>query len=366
MRSICLTLLLSLALPVLSVCAVFNVPSEYTTVVDALQLVQESDTVLLEPGTYSGFGFTNIVLDDLLAINVIAQAGPDSTVIDLQGGNFIAAGYHGELYLRGLRLEHGDKAVYRGVHANVSVSNCTFYGNVYAISEDEGYGSVSVDSCNFTNNTFAIEFTEIETYWNVSRSVFVNNDIGFICESNGIMLRDNIFAYNSIALNIGWANFTIENNVLWKNLNGFYCWDSWSASSPSNIFRCNDVIDNLIDYRDYPDQTGINGNISEDPLFCDTTFATLGVASISPLLPEHNDCGVNIGNVSIGCYCGDINASGQRDISDLTFLVSYMFGGGPPPDPLWAGDVDGSGGTDISDITYYVDYLFGSGPAPEC
>jgi hypothetical protein len=64
--------------------------------------------------------------------------------------------------------------------------------------------------------------------------------------------------------------------------------------------------------------------------------------------------------------CGDINSDGGHlaDISDLTFLVEYIFGGGPAPDPLSVADVDCNGAVDISDLTYMVSYLFGGGPAP--
>ncbi len=67
-------------------------------------------------------------------------------------------------------------------------------------------------------------------------------------------------------------------------------------------------------------------------------------------------------------YCADLNRSGgSPDISDLTYLVSYMFSGGPMPDPLWTADVNGAdGGPDISDLTYLVSYMFSGGPAPDC
>ena len=65
--------------------------------------------------------------------------------------------------------------------------------------------------------------------------------------------------------------------------------------------------------------------------------------------------------------CGDINSSmATPDISDLTFLVEYFFGGGPPPRYDRVADMDNSGAVDISDLTYFVDYLFGGGPAPDC
>lgn len=70
------------------------------------------------------------------------------------------------------------------------------------------------------------------------------------------------------------------------------------------------------------------------------------------------------------CICGDINGNEYHlsDISDLTYLVDYLFGGGPAPPNFCCADVNGSGGTliDISDLTFIVDYLFGGGEAPIC
>ena len=65
--------------------------------------------------------------------------------------------------------------------------------------------------------------------------------------------------------------------------------------------------------------------------------------------------------------CGDID--GAQDgvtISDLTFLVDYMFSAGPAPDPLVSGSVTCDEIIDVSDLTAMVDYLFGGGAAPCC
>lgn len=61
---------------------------------------------------------------------------------------------------------------------------------------------------------------------------------------------------------------------------------------------------------------------------------------------------------------GNIDNIGGIDISDLVFLVDYMFTGGPPPPCLEAGSVDGIGGIDISDLVYLVDFMFTGGPEP--
>lgn len=61
---------------------------------------------------------------------------------------------------------------------------------------------------------------------------------------------------------------------------------------------------------------------------------------------------------------GDIDNSGSIDISDLVWLVSFMFSDGPSPVPYDAGDVDCSGSIDISDLVYLVNYMFAGGIEP--
>lgn len=66
---------------------------------------------------------------------------------------------------------------------------------------------------------------------------------------------------------------------------------------------------------------------------------------------------------------GDINNDGGAvaDISDLLFLVDYMFTPGSPETECMAeGDLNGDGSVvpDISDLLYLVDYMFTPG-SPE-
>ena len=65
--------------------------------------------------------------------------------------------------------------------------------------------------------------------------------------------------------------------------------------------------------------------------------------------------------------CGDLNGDGALPgISDLTFLVDYLFNNGPPPPIEAAANMNGTGDITISDLTYLVDYLFNNGPALNC
>ena len=61
---------------------------------------------------------------------------------------------------------------------------------------------------------------------------------------------------------------------------------------------------------------------------------------------------------------GDANSSGAINISDAVFMISYIFAGGPAPDPLWTGDPNCDGAVNISDAVYLVAYIFSGGPSP--
>jgi len=61
---------------------------------------------------------------------------------------------------------------------------------------------------------------------------------------------------------------------------------------------------------------------------------------------------------------GDADANKQYEVTDIVFLVSYLFRGGQPPQPLVAGDVDMSGVINPADIAYLINYLYKAGPRP--
>lgn len=65
---------------------------------------------------------------------------------------------------------------------------------------------------------------------------------------------------------------------------------------------------------------------------------------------------------------GDINHSGEPilDISDLIYLVSFMFQFGPEPHCMEAANINGADGEvpDIADLIYLVTYMFQDGPPP--
>ena len=71
---------------------------------------------------------------------------------------------------------------------------------------------------------------------------------------------------------------------------------------------------------------------------------------------KHNCCIGTRGNI-------DNSAGDEMDISDLVFIVDFMFYAGPEPDCFEEGDMSGDGLIDISDLLLLQDYMFGNPPA---
>ncbi len=121
----------------------------------------------------------------------------------------------------------------------------------------------------------------------------------------------------------------------------------------------------------------VNVANAESPRFAGSRYTpgtTGGVGVQGNRLLAADGFGVVLFELNQGYICGNVDniitGSSPVDISDLTYLVDFLFNFGPPPPFMEAANVDGvsSGGVpvDISDLTYFVDYLFAGGPAPIC
>jgi len=76
-------------------------------------------------------------------------------------------------------------------------------------------------------------------------------------------------------------------------------------------------------------------------------------------LLHHRTC-----EVRITLNSGDLNSDCIVDLGDILSLVSYLYKGGPEPDPYRAGDVNCDCLLDLGDILYLVSYLYKGGPPP--
>ncbi len=73
---------------------------------------------------------------------------------------------------------------------------------------------------------------------------------------------------------------------------------------------------------------------------------------------------INVRITHIDMDCGDFDGSGSINISDVVYIIRYIFSGGFAPVDIHGGDVNCDGLCNISDVVYVLDYIFSGGPAP--
>ena len=71
---------------------------------------------------------------------------------------------------------------------------------------------------------------------------------------------------------------------------------------------------------------------------------------------------IGLGAESNAQFCGDVNGSQTVNISDIVYLMYYLFNGGSPP--VLAGDANCDAATNVGDAVYIISYVFKGGKAP--
>ncbi len=72
-------------------------------------------------------------------------------------------------------------------------------------------------------------------------------------------------------------------------------------------------------------------------------------------------------DVTVKPICGDVNDDNSGpNVTDVTYLVAFLFKSGPPPYSQEAADVNGDGDVNVADLTTLAAYLFQSGPPLTC
>ncbi len=62
---------------------------------------------------------------------------------------------------------------------------------------------------------------------------------------------------------------------------------------------------------------------------------------------------------------GDLNGDGVITVTDVLFLINFLFKNGPEPNPPPAGDINADCVTTMADIVYLINFLFRNGPWPK-
>ncbi len=73
-----------------------------------------------------------------------------------------------------------------------------------------------------------------------------------------------------------------------------------------------------------------------------------------------------LSNTLCDCRPGDANGDGSVNVGDATYIISYIFKGGPSPTPyeICSGDANCNCQVDPGDAVYIINYVFKGGPPP--
>ncbi|HEY3413083.1 MAG TPA: right-handed parallel beta-helix repeat-containing protein [Armatimonadota bacterium] len=197
---------------------------------------------------------------------------------------------------------------YYGVHGTATITDCTVSNNGTGI--DVFSGTVTMTNCVVTSNTTGI-FTSGGTA-NVSNSAISGNTTGARVGGTATIANCTLSGNSTAAFVSGMAtltNCTISGNTIGS---GVYVESGGTASVTNSIVAFNstgiylnggkvmlshnDVYGSSPDdFRNIPDPTGTNGNISQDPRFVSRTGGDFHLTSGSPCIDAGDDTLVTAG-----------------------------------------------------------------------
>ncbi len=147
------------------------VPSQYSTIQDAIDDAVDMDTVLVADGTYTGTGNKNLTWDGSLKhITVKSENGPENCIIDCEGsdrGFVLGSAYlNDQDIIEGFTITGGytypGGGIYCGNYSSPLIQNCTITGNSvsqWGNTPDSGagiycgdYSSPIIRNCIITEN----------------------------------------------------------------------------------------------------------------------------------------------------------------------------------------------------------------------
>ncbi len=337
--------LLLLALPASS--ATIHVPADQPTIQAGIDAGELGDTILIDCGIYYEH---DIVLRPGLTVRGLG-GDPDCVTVDADGLGrvFFAENLDSLVRLEGLTLRGGSEqgGAIRSAYSEFDVSHCVITENYSSIAagiymydsefritgcvfrDNEGTwggggiqigdSSPLIQDCLFEGN-YASDggaiFNRLGGSPLIEDCLFVGNGAGFW---GGAFFTDGIDA-DPVIRNCtfvgNWAEWTggaiwvahdtllVENSIVAFSTEGGGIYNaSAEGGDPMILTHCNNVFGNAEgNYAGgMEDQTGINGNISSHPLFCDMDAGDYSLAFGSPCLPENNGCGVLMGAFGLGC-----------------------------------------------------------------
>lgn len=342
-----------------SIAKIIHVPADSSTIQGGINGAVNDDTVLVADGHY--YEQINFQGKGILVTSEFMTDGDSShienTIIDGDSSGSVVSFFNEEdstSIIQGFTIQNG-LAIYGGGihcdHSSPTISHCSIINNYadYGGGISSSVGCPNITKCLIAENT-----------------AFANGG-GITCSDSSLMTIDqctitrNWSSWRGSGISCFDCDYRtrITNTIVWYNrFDEIYV---FSGVPPTYVTYCN--IDGW-----WPGE----GNIGCCPLFCDPDSSNYYLAENSCCVGA-GEGGIDIGAFGIGCPayypCGDINFDCRISVSDVVYLMGYLFKFGSPPlcppaPYLECGDTNSDGQVTVGDVVYLINYLFKGGPPP--
>jgi hypothetical protein len=275
-----------------------RVPTDYATIQAAIVAALHGDTVLVSPGTY-------VERIDFLgkAITVKSESGANVTFLDGSGadGSIVTLG-PGESalsILQGFTIRNGTESIGAALH--IHNTNPVIQNNIFELNSVSGGAAVWISNAaplvannRFRQNVCDDQFISATlTIVNISAPEVTNNIFEanqcraiavLVPEGSTPLVANNTIVGNHVGIRVaGPASADSQrflNNLIFGNAIG-HEFDAAPDDEPATWLN-NLVFGNSTNYSGVADQTGINGNLSADPLF--VAAGDFRLSSLSPAI----------------------------------------------------------------------------------
>lgn len=281
------------------------VPQQAPTIQAAVDSCVSGDVVVISPGIYDDC--TNysenvnhiVVLSDGVSLRG-STGDPADVILDAgyQGRCLEIRSLSGDVVIEGLTLRRG-KSVSpfgKGGAAFSIFSSPTFRSCVFDSNQSDfggsalsaSYGSLTVEDCLFTHNS-----TE-----GIGAAVQVS-------QAPTTISGCTIFGSTGSSVHYAGEVLTLSNTIITEGDAASISRNS--DSDPAPVISCSNFFGNETDYPEFiSTQENSDGNISQDPLFCNSLFGDFTLYAISPCTAENSgDCG-RIGLYEAACGFGAV------------------------------------------------------------